>query len=483
VVNARLRRIERFTGRALVGLLAVVAAGVGFGVLLLLVRVGWRPLESVDHGSAAAVNGAVSGHHPWVTVLLAISALGGPAALWWLVTVGAVALLIRRQVALAVYLVVAGLGALALDPTLKLLVGRLRPVVAHPVAYGGGNSFPSGHALGSAVAYGALLLVFLPAVPRRRRGLATGVCVAVVAAVGLSRIALGVHYVSDVVAGWLLGVAWLGVTGYAFRVWRREEGRAPRPVGDGLAPEAAGDVRPSAGRGDVHPWRAAAQLVVGFVLVLGALFGLGTLLTAHAPDFDEAVPRWFFAHHTPSLDRASHFWSQAGNTHAVLAVGLVVAPLAVAYVRRWRPAVFLVVTMFGELVLFLTLSATVDRPRPRVTQLDGHLPTSSFPSGHVAATTCLYGAIAVLVVPRTRGWPRWLAVVPAVAMPALVGLSRIYRGEHHPLDVLGGVLLGLLWLAVVTVSVRPDADLARAGPAAGPGDPGRAEVTAGRMGP
>ena len=59
---------------------------------------------------------------------------------------------------------------------LKSLVGRLRPVVAHPVAYGNGNSFPSGHSLGSIVCYGAILLVFLPATRGRwRRAFIAGI--------------------------------------------------------------------------------------------------------------------------------------------------------------------------------------------------------------------------------------------------------------------------------------------------------------------
>ena len=124
---------------------------------------------------------------------------------------------------------VTGLGALALDPSLKALVGRLRPVVDVPVAAGGGNSFPSGHALGSIVAYGALLLVFLPAIRPRWRRPAIGLVAVLVFAIGLTRIALGVHFVSDVLGGWLLGLAWLVVTGYAFRLWRRERaGRCRR---------------------------------------------------------------------------------------------------------------------------------------------------------------------------------------------------------------------------------------------------------------
>lgn len=92
--------------------------------------------------------------------------------------VAAVVLAIRRRWRLAIYLVVvvAGAGALVLDPVLKSLVGRLRPVVAHPVAYGNGNSFPSGHSLGSIVCYGAILLVFLPATRGRwRRAFIAGI--------------------------------------------------------------------------------------------------------------------------------------------------------------------------------------------------------------------------------------------------------------------------------------------------------------------
>ncbi len=78
---------------------------------------------------------------------------------------------------------------------------------------------------------------------------------------------------------------------------------------------------------------------------------------------------------------------------------------------------FLLVTMFGELTLFLGTSAIVDRARPDVLHLDGRLPTSSFPSGHVAATLCLYVAIAVPVLARTRAWWRWVAVSAAVLTP------------------------------------------------------------------
>jgi undecaprenyl-diphosphatase len=126
-----------------------------------------------------------------------------------------------------------------------------------------------------------------------------------------------------------------------------------------------------------------------------------------------------------------------------------------AITRRWRPVVYIATLMAGEITAFLAAAAIVRRPRPGVSHLDSHLPTSSYPSGHTAATTCMYVAIAVLVIGLSRGWWRWLFVIPAVVLPALVALSRVYRGEHHPTDVLAGALFAALWVTAVTLLIRP----------------------------
>jgi undecaprenyl-diphosphatase len=126
-----------------------------------------------------------------------------------------------------------------------------------------------------------------------------------------------------------------------------------------------------------------------------------------------------------------------------------------AATRRWRPVVFVAVIMAGELAAFLAAAAVVHRPRPDVTHLDQHLPTSAYPSGHEAATCCLYVAIAILVIGHARGWWRWLFLIPAIAMPVLVALSRMYRGEHHPTDILGSLLFAALWLTAAVLLIRP----------------------------
>ena len=129
-----------------------------------------------------------------------------------------------------------------------------------------------------------------------------------------------------------------------------------------------------------------------------------------------------------------------------------------AVTRHWRPVIFIAVVMFGELGAFLTAAAVVKRPRPDVSHLDQHLPTSAYPSGHEAATCCLYIAIAILVIGHARGWWRWLFLIPAVAMPVLVALSRMYRGEHHPTDILGSLIFAALWLTATSVLIKPNAD-------------------------
>jgi membrane-associated phospholipid phosphatase len=454
--------LRHFTERSVLGLLAVVAVGLGFGLLLLLVRLHWQPLQRLDQAVAQSLNDWVSPHPPVVTVLKAIAQVGGRTIMIWLVTVAVVLLLIRRRTRLAVYLVVTGIGALLLDPSLKTLVGRLRPVVDVPVATAPGNSFPSGHALGSMVAYGALLLVFLPAVTPRRRKFAVGVTALIIVAIGFTRVSLGVHYLSDVLAGWLLGAAWLGVTAYAFRVWRKEAGQSLPPLLEGLEPEAAEDVTPASGeeRALPHPWAGAAEILVGWTLTFGALYGLGWLVTNKTPgtwiqSMDDGFPRWLQTFRTPGLDDLSYAWSKAGDTHMILAVSLVFCPLAVALWRSWRPVLFVVLAMFGELTLFLTTAAAVGRPRPPVEHLDGKLPTSSFPSGHIAATMCLYVAIAVIVLPRVRAWWRWIFVALAIIMPAGVALSRMYRGMHHPTDVLGAAILTACWISLLWWVVKP----------------------------
>jgi undecaprenyl-diphosphatase len=441
--------------------MAVVVAALVFGVLAALVRFSWTPLLSLDSAVARDLNAVVAPHPALVRALVVVTSLGGAGFLVRLVLLAVIVLAVRRRFRLAAYLTVTTLGALALDPTLKALIGRLRPVVPVPVAFGGGNSFPSGHALDSLICYGALVLVFLPAVSARGRRVLFALAGTVIVLIGASRVFLGVHFVSDVLGGWALGIAWLGLSVYAFELFRERVGRpVAQPLAEGIEPEAAPDVEPAAAAATPHArdvLSTAAWLVIGWVFLLAILAGLGRLIQ-HGPDDllgDRSVPHWLAAHRTPALTSASAFWSDVGNTHAILAVGLVAGAVALGVIRSWRPVVFLVVLMIGELGLFLATAKITGRARPDVPPLDGRLPTSAFPSGHLAATICLYAGIALLVFGATRRWWRWVAVVPAAVVPLLVGAARLYRGMHHPTDLVGGVLLAAAWTTVAYLAFRP----------------------------
>jgi len=124
---------------------------------------------------------------------------------------------------IAIFLVVTCLGGSLVNTLAKGVVDRARPVFDDPIVTELGKSFPSGHAMGSLICYGALLVVLLPRMPARFRTPVVVATAALVAVIGFSRLALGVHYLSDVLAGFILGAAWLIGSVELFGLWRRED--------------------------------------------------------------------------------------------------------------------------------------------------------------------------------------------------------------------------------------------------------------------
>ena len=126
--------------------------------------------------------------------------------------VGAVALIWRGERQMAAGWVWAIAGNALLNVMLKHWIGRVRPEHVEGYTMAGGLSFPSGHSSGSLVAYGMLAWILLqlhPGWPCRLRAAVFTLAALVVAAVGYSRIGLQVHYLSDVLGGWLSGSVWL----------------------------------------------------------------------------------------------------------------------------------------------------------------------------------------------------------------------------------------------------------------------------------
>ncbi|WP_433264991.1 phosphatase PAP2 family protein [Micromonospora vinacea] len=212
---------------------------VPFALLTVLVLGAWAPLHRLDTAVTGGLHGYAQDHRAWVVLMRVWTEVFAPMPLRAVVLLLVVWLLRRgaRRLALwaATTMVVGGL----VGPLLKLLVGRDRPELLDPVARAAGYSFPSGHALNATLAAGVLMLVLLPYAGRGVARAALWVAAVLLTVVtGLSRVALGVHFTSDVVGGWLLGVAVVAATTAAFTSWRAHTGLRPvRPTRDGVAPE------------------------------------------------------------------------------------------------------------------------------------------------------------------------------------------------------------------------------------------------------
>jgi membrane-associated phospholipid phosphatase len=223
------------------GLGAAVAAlvTVPFLLLMLLVESSWEPLERLDRSVADSLNSVARGDSTLVNVLDAGAGVFDPWVFRAIVLGVAIWLWRRGAQRLAAWAVVTMAVGGVLGVLLKLVVNRARPAFPEPVAHASGYSFPSGHALNSMLGVGVLIMIFLPVLRGPGRALAYSLGALVVLLTGFDRVALGVHFVSDVIAGWVVALAVLAGTAAAFEVWRRETGHRPSDISEGVDPDAA----------------------------------------------------------------------------------------------------------------------------------------------------------------------------------------------------------------------------------------------------
>jgi membrane-associated phospholipid phosphatase len=151
--------------------------------------------------------------HGWASpgldrLMLALTRLGDPQVVLPVVLASLGCFLWWRRRAEALMLLVSCAGALVLNQGMKLLFARARPELWPPLIRETSYGFPSGHALGSLVLYGYLAVVLAQRFPRQARWI-HGFAIALILLIGLSRLYLGVHYPTDIVAGYATGGLWL----------------------------------------------------------------------------------------------------------------------------------------------------------------------------------------------------------------------------------------------------------------------------------
>ena len=179
-----------------------------------------NPLAGPDHEVATWFHTHLTG--PFVTVVRAFTEFGSSEWIGTVLFFLVVFFIWKRWWPSLVTLIVAVPGGMLLNELLKILVQRPRPILAGPFVDWSGYSFASGHTIGATLLYGQLALFILPAVKARHwRRLTIFSAALLVALVGFSRIALGAHFLTDVLAAIIFGVLWLAFCLIAGKPLRR----------------------------------------------------------------------------------------------------------------------------------------------------------------------------------------------------------------------------------------------------------------------
>jgi membrane-associated phospholipid phosphatase len=219
--------------------------------------------------------------------------------------------------------------------------------------------------------------------------------------------------------------------------------------------------------GDRHPALVfLAALLVGWV-VLAAGSVLLALLIVHVlipglglASADEWLPEWFAEHRTSGLTTISEIGTEAGGS-PVLPILVAIVAVVCAFKRRWLIAAFAVFVLTAESATYKVTSLIVPRDRPSVHRLEDLPVNASYPSGHTAASVAVYCGLVLLATSAiTNSLRKGLAWTAAILMVTFVAFSRMYRGMHHPLDVIGGVCIGIGAIVLLVFACRAAATAA-----------------------
>lgn len=223
MLGALLKFIRRFEARVLIGL--ILAAGALWAFLNIGGEMAEGETQAIDNRIILALREPGDVHNPIGSrgveeAVRDVTALGGTMLVTVITVVAVLAFAFHRKYRHAAVMGGAVLLAWASSATTKAFYARPRPdLVPHEVAVYSG-SFPSGHSTLSAACYLTIAMLVASLETRRRtKALAYGLAGAILIGVGFSRVYLGVHFPSDVLAGWVLGATWALVGWVVLRSW------------------------------------------------------------------------------------------------------------------------------------------------------------------------------------------------------------------------------------------------------------------------
>jgi membrane-associated phospholipid phosphatase len=184
---------------------------------------------------------------------------------------------------------------------------------------------------------------------------------------------------------------------------------------------------------------AVASILLALLVVHVLVPGGGVGLEGSDESFNDTLAQ----HRTGTLTTLAEIGTQVGGAPVLpILVGLIA--IVCAFLRRWLIAAFAVFVLAVESATYRVTSIAVPRDRPSVHRLEDLEFDASYPSGHTAASLAVYAGLVLLLTTRfTSSLKKALAWTAAILLITFVALSRMYEGMHHPLDVAGGVLVGI----------------------------------------
>lgn len=187
------------------------------------------------------------------------------------------------------------------------------------------------------------------------------------------------------------------------------------------------------------------RAVLPALVMFGLLLGIGKALMTvfHEVPSEERISQKVAAGRDGVLNTVTKVVSTINDTWFTIGGAIVIGLALLALTRKWWLSVVPLLAISLEASVFVPVTHLVGRPRPEVGRLDNAPPTSSFPSGHTAASFALFWSLAMLATRIENSALRRTVQTLCVLFPFGVGAARLYRGMHHFSDIVFGGLLGI----------------------------------------
>lgn len=204
-------------------------------------------------------------------------------------------------------------------------------------------------------------------------------------------------------------------------------------------------------RSQAHPTVAEVaravlvRAVVPAIVMFAVLLAVGKILMSVFDEVpqEEKISQDIAAQRDSVFNGVTKTVSTINDTWFTIGGAILLGLLILVLTRKWWLGIVPVLAITLEASVFVPVTKLVDRPRPEVNKLDEAPPTSSFPSGHTAASFALFWSIALLAQRIENIVLRRIVQVVCVVFPFTVGAARLYRGMHHLSDIIFGALLGI----------------------------------------